>query len=71
MLGTQWSATRLPGRATARPDVAAAFGAQFGMAGFHLGNATQPPGTYDLVVFARSSVVTAFNNSAVVRITVQ
>jgi hypothetical protein len=39
--------------------------------GFHLGGATLPAGTYNLVVFARSSVVTAFNNSAVVRITVR
>lgn len=56
---------------TSRPDVAAIFGNQFLNSGFHLRGATLPPGTYDLVVFAHSTVTGAFDNSKVVRITVQ
>ena len=54
-----------------RPDVGQAFGAQFAGAGFVLTGGTLPPGTYDLVVFARSTVTRTFNNVKVVRITVQ
>ena len=53
-----------------RPDVAV-YGGQFINAGFRLKGATLPPGTYDLVVFARSTIAQAFNNARVVRITVQ
>ena len=56
---------------TTRPDVGNVFGAQFNGAGFSLTGATLPAGTYDLVVFARSTVAGAFNNAKVVRITVQ
>ena len=53
-----------------RPDVAF-YGGQFINAGFRLNGATLPPGTYDLVVFARSTIAQTFNNARVVRITVQ
>jgi YVTN family beta-propeller protein len=54
-----------------RPDVSSAYGAQFANPGFALTNATLPAGTYDLAVFARSTVTLTFNNVRVVRITVQ
>jgi hypothetical protein len=54
-----------------RPDVGTAFGARFTSAGFTQLGATLPKGTYDLVVFARSTVTGTFNNSRVIRITVQ
>jgi hypothetical protein len=56
---------------TLRPDVAGIFGPQFAGAGFLLTNATLPAGTYDLAVFAHSSVTQSFNNWRVVRIAVQ
>ena len=56
---------------TLRPDVAGIFGPQFVGAGFLLTGATLPAGTYDLAVFAHSSVTQSFNNWRVVRITVQ
>ena len=55
----------------ARPDVAAAFGQPyFTNSGFSL-NATLPPGTYDLVVYSRSTIAAAFNNAQAKRITVE
>ena len=54
----------------ARPDVGAAFGAQFGRAGYHV-NGSLPAGAYQLVVFAFSSVAKDFNNAIVVPITVK
>jgi YVTN family beta-propeller protein len=55
---------------TTRTDVGAVFGAQFNGAGFALTIATLPAGSYDLVVFAHSTVTRTFNNVTVVRITV-
>jgi hypothetical protein len=56
---------------TARPDISATFSqTAFGNSGFVL-NATLPPGSYDLAVFARSTVAGAFNNMQLVRITVE
>jgi hypothetical protein len=56
---------------TSRPDVGAAFGKSiFNGSGFVL-NATLAPGTYDLAVFARSTVAEAFNNTQLVRVTVE
>lgn len=52
-----------------RIDLAAVFRPQFVNSGFVL-HGTLPPGTYDLVVFARSTVSGTFNNARVVRITV-
>ena len=55
----------------ARPDISATFSqTAFGNSGFLL-HATLPPGTYDLAVFARSTVAGAFNNMQLVRITVE
>jgi hypothetical protein len=55
----------------ARPDVGGAFGAsRFGASGFRL-DTTIAPGTYTLVVFARSSVANTFNNAQTVTITVR
>ena len=54
-----------------RPDVAAAFGnAEFATAGFDL-VATLPPGTYDVVVYARSWIAGLFNNWRIVRVRTQ
>jgi hypothetical protein len=55
----------------ARPDVGAAFGqTYYTPSGFSL-TATVPPGTYDLVVYARSTVAGAFNNVQVRRVIVE
>jgi hypothetical protein len=54
-----------------RPDIISAFGqGYFGGSGFLL-NATIAPGTYDLAVFAHSTVAGAFNNVQMVRVTVE
>lgn len=54
-----------------RPDVANAFGnAGFATAGFDM-VATLPPGTYDVVVYARSWIAGLFNNWRIVRVTTQ
>jgi hypothetical protein len=54
----------------ARPDVGAAFGdARFSTSGFSL-SAALPPGVYDIVSYAHSSVANAFNNSQGVRLTI-
>ena len=53
-----------------RPDVGTAFGsARFAASGYTLGG-TLPAGSYDLVVFAHSTVTGTFNNSKSVRIAV-
>jgi hypothetical protein len=55
---------------TSRPDVASAFGStRFTPSGYGLAG-TLPAGTYDLAVFAHSTVTNTFNNSKSVRITV-
>ncbi len=57
---------------TQRPDVADYFKNPTRLeCGFLLRSATLPPGTYDLVVFAHSTVTNTFNNSKVVRIAVR
>jgi hypothetical protein len=53
-----------------RPDVANYFGSAGAASGYNL-SGTLPIGTYDLVVFAHSSVTGTFNNSQAVRITVR
>ena len=53
----------------ARGDVAGAFGSQFVACGYYL-QGSLPPGEYNLVVFARSTVAYQFNNAAVKRIRV-
>jgi hypothetical protein len=55
---------------SARPDVGAAFGAQFKTAGFNMVGRL-PPGTYTLAVFAHSAVANTFNNTLAVPITVR
>jgi hypothetical protein len=52
-----------------RPDISAHFGAQFGGAGFHIAG-TLPPGEYNLVVHALSSLTRTFNQAALVRVRV-
>jgi hypothetical protein len=54
-----------------RPDVGAAYGAQFTNSGYSLTVSSLAAGTYDLVVFARSTVTGTFNNARVVRVAVQ
>jgi hypothetical protein len=54
-----------------RPDVGAAFGSStYSLAGYDF-SCQLPPGTYDLVVYARSTVTWTFNNSMVVRVVVR
>jgi hypothetical protein len=56
---------------TSRPDLAAAFGqAYFTNSGFAL-TATLPPGTYDLDIYARSTIAGAFNNAQTRRVIVE
>ena len=54
-----------------RPDVGALFGPRFNTAGFNLVVGPVAPGTYDVVIFARSSLSLVFETFRVVRITVQ
>jgi glucose/arabinose dehydrogenase len=54
-----------------RPDVAAAFGAQFSGAGFNLTVTSLATGIWDLVVYARSTVSGAFDTASVVRVAVR
>jgi hypothetical protein len=55
----------------ARPDVAAVYGDRFGNAGYGLIVNGLPPGTYDLAVFAFSTVVNNFTPANVVRVVVR
>jgi glucose/arabinose dehydrogenase len=54
-----------------RPDVTALFGAQFYGAGYGLAIGSLPAGTWDVLVFAMSSVSWAFDTVNSVRITVR
>jgi len=54
----------------ARPDVGAVFGSQFTNSGFTFGAVLLTSGTYDLVVYAHSTVTGTFNDARVIRITV-
>jgi hypothetical protein len=62
-----WGAAQL---GVARPDIGAAFGARFTNSGFNLVVGPVTPGTYDLVVFARSSATLAFEIFRIARVTV-
>jgi hypothetical protein len=53
-----------------RPDVGTVFGSQFTVSGFGLGSAVLPSGTYDLQVFAHSTVTGTFNDVRVIRVIV-
>jgi hypothetical protein len=53
-----------------RPDVGNIFGAAFTNSGFSLSVPDLAAGSYDLVIFARSTVAGTFNQSKIVRITV-
>jgi hypothetical protein len=53
-----------------RSDIATIFGAQFRPSGFTV-TASPPPGTWDLVVFAHSSVSGQFDAVQVIRVTVR
>jgi hypothetical protein len=55
----------------ARPDVGALFGSRFTNSGYGLTASGLPPGTYDIVVYAHSTVTGEFNNSQRVAMTVQ
>jgi glucose/arabinose dehydrogenase len=54
-----------------RPDVGAAFGAQFASSGYGLTAAGLPPGLYQLVVYAHSLVSGAFDAVQSVNVTVE
>ena len=53
-----------------RPDVGAAFGAQFTDSGYNIVVGPLAPGTYDVVVFSHSTVTGTFAMNRVVRVTV-
>jgi glucose/arabinose dehydrogenase len=55
---------------SSRPDVAAAFGPQFVDSGYNIVVGPLAPGTYDVVVFMRSTVTGTFPMNRVVRVTV-
>jgi hypothetical protein len=70
---TDGSAATFAGAATTgspRNDVGAAFGAQFTNSGYNLTVSGLAPGTYQLAVYAHSTVTGTFNQSRVVTITV-
>jgi hypothetical protein len=54
-----------------RGDVGAFFGTQFTPSGYNLVVSTLPAGTWDIVVFARSTVSGAFDTAQVVRVLVR
>lgn len=54
-----------------RPDVGSLFGGQFAAPGYGLTVESLPPGVYDLIVYAHSTVTGTFNNAQVVRVTVR
>ena len=54
-----------------RPDVAAFFGSQYDQAGYHMGVSGLPPGVWDILAFAMSSVSNAFDIVNSVRVTVR
>jgi hypothetical protein len=53
-----------------RSDVGAIFGSQFANSGYSLTVSDLPPSTYDVVIYAHSTVAGAFNQLQVVRIAV-
>jgi subtilisin len=55
---------------SARPDIATAFGEQFEDAGFNLAVSGLPPGHYQLVVYAHSSVTGTFSISQAISLVV-
>ena len=55
----------------ARPDVAAVYGGRFANSGYGIIVNSLPPGTYDIAVFAFSTVVNNFTPAKVVRLTVR
>jgi hypothetical protein len=55
----------------ARPDVGAVYGDRFGTSGYGIIVNSLPPGTYDLAVFAYSTVVNNFTPAKVVRVVVK
>jgi len=54
----------------ARPDIAAAFGAQFTNAGWYLNVVGRPPAVYEIHAYARSTVTGTFNQERWVTVTV-
>jgi hypothetical protein len=55
----------------ARPDVAAVYGERFKQSGYGMIVQTLPPGTYDVAVFAYSTVRNDFVPAKVVRVTIR
>jgi hypothetical protein len=55
----------------ARPDVAAVYGDRFANTGYGIIVNTLPPGTYDIAVFAYSTIVNNFTPAKVVRVVVK
>ena len=56
---------------SARPDVAAVYGERFKESGYGMIVQTLAPGTYDIAVFAYSTVSNGFAPAKVVRVTVR
>ena len=61
----------VPALGGVRPDVGAFFGSQFTASGYNMLVSGLAPGTYDVVVYAHSSVTNAFAAAQVVRVTVR
>jgi hypothetical protein len=55
----------------ARPDVAAEYGDRFAKSGYGLTVQALPAGTYDIAVFAYSTVQRGFVPAQVVRVTIK
>jgi len=55
----------------ARPDVAAIYGDRFANSGYGIIVNTLPPGTYDIAVFAYSTIVNNFTPAKVVRVVIR
>jgi hypothetical protein len=59
------------GYGAARSDVGAAFGSQFTNSGYNTYVSGLSAGTYDLIVYARSTVTGTFSQWRVLRVTIQ
>ena len=60
----------VPTYGLSRPDVAGLYGTQFGPTGYSMVINSLPPGTYDIVAWAHSTVSNSFDNWKLVRVTI-
>ncbi len=74
IVDAQWGDPIFLGAATfggARPDVGAIYGERFGRSGYGLEVTALPPGSYEIAVFAYSTVRDAFAPARTMRVTVR